>query len=80
MGGEEEREGGVIDMWKDMSRGMWSCGFTFGEATSSLSQEMSNVSSEASSICKDGCTTAYTQERGNGRTYGERPKERQRQR
>ena len=25
MGGEEEREGGVFDMWKDMSRGMWSC-------------------------------------------------------
>jgi hypothetical protein len=27
VGGEEEREGGVFDMWKDMSRGMWSCGF-----------------------------------------------------
>ena len=78
MGGEEEREGGVIDMWKDMSRGMWSCGFTL--AASSLSQEMSNVSAEASSICKDGGSTAYTQERGNGQTYGERPKERQRQR
>ena len=39
--------------------------FFVGEAASSLSQEMSNVSSKTSSICKDGGTTAYT-ERGGG--------------
>jgi len=38
--------------------------FFFGEAASFLSQGMSNVSSEGSSICKDGGTITYTEREG----------------